>query len=68
MTPLLKLHRSPEIHVSTLRNPAVPASSYMKIYSPAPTEEESLEAHHNLHGDLTFLRQLEWVPEVPILT
>ena len=22
----------------------------MKIYAPAPTEEESLEAHHNLHG------------------
>ena len=40
----------------------------MRPYAPALTGEESREAPHNSNGDLTFLRQHERVPEVPVQT
>ena len=40
----------------------------MRPEAPALTGEESREAPRNSHGDLTFLRQHEWVPEVPVET
>ena len=40
----------------------------MRPYTPALTGEESREAPRNRNGDLNFLRQHEWVPEVPVAT
>ena len=40
----------------------------MRITALAATGEESREASRNLHGDWTFLRPHEWVPEVPVIT
>ena len=40
----------------------------MRTLAPAAAGEESLEAPHDSHGDLTFLRPLEWVPEVSVVT
>ena len=50
------------------RHPEVPASTRDEALCPAPTGEESREAPRNSNGDLTFLRQHEWVPEVPVAT
>ena len=40
----------------------------MRTSALALTGEESQEAPRNSHGDWTFLRQHEWVPEVPVIT
>ena len=40
----------------------------MRTAAPEVTGEESREAPHNSHGDWTFLRQHERVPEVPVVT
>ena len=40
----------------------------MKTSVPAMTAEESQEAPRNSHGDWTYLRPHEKVPEVPIVT
>ena len=40
----------------------------MMTVAAAATGEGSQEAPHNSHGDWTFLRPHEWVPEVPIIT
>ena len=50
------------------RKPEVPNSTGDEALCPALTGEESREAPPNLNGDLTFLRQHEWVPEVPVAT
>ena len=39
-TPLWKLHRNPEIHVSTGRNPEVEPQLQMRISAPEATGEE----------------------------
>ena len=40
----------------------------MRTLAPAAAGEESLEAPRDSHGDLTFLRQHERIPEVPVVT
>ena len=39
----------------------------MRTMAPAAAGEESLEAPRNSHGDRTFLRPHERVPEVPVV-
>ena len=36
--------------------------------APAATAEDSREPLHNSHGDWTFLRPHEWVPEISVTT
>ena len=40
----------------------------IRTLSTVATAEESRETPRNSHGDWTFLRPPEWVPEVPIVT
>ena len=40
----------------------------MRTSATAVTAEECREALHNLHGDWTFMRPHERVPEVPVIT
>ena len=46
----------------------VPASTPDEDLNLAPTGEESHEAPPNSHGDWTFLRPQECVPQVPVAT
>ena len=50
------------------RNAEVRPQLEMRPYALAPTGQESRDTPRNLNGDLTFLRQHEWVREVPITT
>ena len=50
------------------KNLEVLASTPDEDLGPARTGEESWEAPRNSHGDWTFLRQYERVPEVPVIT
>ena len=40
----------------------------MRTAALAVSEEESWEAPRNSHGDWTFVKPHEWVPEVPVIT
>ena len=50
------------------KNPEVLASSSDEDLGHSPIRQESREAPRIWHGDLTFLRQHEWVPEGPVET
>ena len=50
------------------RNSEVPAHLQMRTSAQAVTAEESREALCNSHGEWTFLRPQEQVPEVPVVT
>ena len=50
------------------RNPEVPASTTDEDLGLGIDWKGILRGLHNLHGDLTFLRQHEHVPEVPVVS
>ena len=50
------------------RNPEVPASTPDGTLTQAATAKESREASGKSHRDWTFLKPLQQVPEVPIIT
>ena len=54
LTPLWRLQKYPKIHVSTERNPQVPAPTSHKVLGPASTGAESREAPEQLAWGLSF--------------
>ena len=68
----------PDSPVETAEEPLVPCQHWrgtlrfcpqlqMRTSAPEASAEESREAPHKSHGDWTFLRQQEQVPDIPVI-
>ena len=67
-TPLWNLHRNPRFLSAQERKLEVPASTPNEDLCLGTNWRRIWEASHNPHGDWTFLRQHEQVPEIPVVT
>ena len=69
LTPLGRLQKYPKIHVSTGEESSGSGTHSTQDLRPRLRPERNPERPpRNSHGDWPFLRQPEWVPEVPVVS
>ena len=68
LTPLWRLQKYPKFHVSTGKNPQVPAPTTQGLRPWHRRERNPERPPSNSHGDWPFLRPPERVPVVPVVS